>query len=179
MEGWIVKTYGWIYKITNTQTSEVYIGQTTGKPEARFKRHLRDKKSSCIRLARAIEKYGKEAFELKVICRAEDQLQLDHRECLSIKLFQTMSPNGYNLREGGAKGKLSEETRARMSVSRKASTFPHPSKVPVKILLPDGKILDFPSQTAAAKALGTTSRSVSLAYLGIYKSFNNGCKVVA
>jgi group I intron endonuclease len=123
--------YGIIYKITNKINGMSYIGQTVRTLEKRWAYHQK-KKSGCPLLCAAIQKYGKENFEIKIVCRANSQTELDHREILCIRLFKSKTPNGYNILIGGngkdylarqkmkKKGfKHSLESRLKMSESRK------------------------------------------------------------
>lgn len=75
--------------------------------------------SSCLHLRNAIEKYGKEHFIKTVLTSGlTTQEQADAAERYWIGYFDSIN-NGYNIREGGSRGKLSAETRARMSESAK------------------------------------------------------------
>ena len=71
-------------------------------------------KNGCLRLFHAIQKYGKEAFNFNVIEQCVTLDQLNEREIHWIKELNTLSPNGYNLQEGGRNGFPSEETRKKM-----------------------------------------------------------------
>jgi group I intron endonuclease len=68
----------------------------------------------------AIRKYGEEAFVIYQVAWARDLAELNKQEIFFISHFNTMCPNcGYNAKQGGANGKLSQEARKRMSESRK------------------------------------------------------------
>jgi group I intron endonuclease len=119
-----------IYLITNKQNNKKYVGQcktidSNGKYygfKKRWYAHC-SKNSKCTYLKNAIEKYGKQNFEIELItqCTAE---QSDELEIFYIKTYNTLVPNGYNLETGGNKNKfLSEETKKKMSLSR----IGHPS----------------------------------------------------
>ena len=113
---------GFIYRIKNRLTQKCYIGETTAPdPEKRWKNHLNAIKrgSGCPALRDAIQKYGVEAFEFKVliICFDEDRF---HYEREYIQRYNTQVPNGYNILPGGTCGggfkgkKHSEETKERL-----------------------------------------------------------------
>lgn len=105
-----------IYKITNKINSKAYIGQTIQKLENRWKRHINSKNNgSAIRFA--IQKYGKENFEIKVLTRCNSLEEMNHRETYYIKLFDTFGPNGYNLTSGDTNKKLAQETKDKISVA--------------------------------------------------------------
>ena len=88
-----------IYKITNKINDKIYIGQTTRNLEERWKGHKYHK--GCKVLYRAIKKYGKDNFKIESICSALDEKYLDELEINFIKIFNSLSPNGYNLSLGG------------------------------------------------------------------------------
>ena len=128
---------GKIYKISNNFDEKEYIGQTWRDLEKRFKKHCRSD-SGCLKLKNSIQSHGKENFKIELLWEGEcTQEELDEYEIELIGLFNTLSPNGYNLTDGGHSGgklsmetrerirnsaigrKATEETRAKMSVSRK------------------------------------------------------------
>lgn len=116
---------GKIYKISNNFDEKVYIGQTWRTLEKRFKQHCRSD-SGCLKLCNSIQSHGKENFEINILWEGEcTQEELDEYEIEFISLFNTLSPFGYNLKEGGKSGgKLSMETRERIrnsAIGRKAT----------------------------------------------------------
>jgi group I intron endonuclease len=115
---------GYIYKITNLMTKKMYIRQTYNDIDKRFKDHFK-KNSNCRYLKNAFEKYGKENFkiELVLICFDED---LNNFEIEYIKKYNTLVPNGYNLRNGGNNGKHHEETKIKISKILKNYYLIHP-----------------------------------------------------
>lgn len=119
-----------IYKITNKITDKSYIGQTTNSILNRWKGHLLPT-SNCIALKRAIIKYGKENFTIEEIDGANAQDELNYKEWLWIYKLNTLTPNGYNLKEGGAHGKSSLQTRMKQSNSMKGK---NKNKTPEQLL---------------------------------------------
>ena len=111
---------GYIYKITNKNTGKMYIGQTIQDLEERWRGH-RSSKSNCRYLKSAIKKYGIYNFEFKLICVCFDN-DMDKFENDYIKKYNTLVPNGYNLREGGNGGRHNEETKQKISESLKNRT---------------------------------------------------------
>jgi group I intron endonuclease len=129
-----------IYAITNDVNDKAYVGLHTGRDlRKRWSNHLASARmgESCA-LYNAIRKYGENKFHITAIWSGyilPDKLKILER--YYIRCFQTMSPNGYNLTEGGdgsfgfkhseetkeklriKKGRFSEETRARMREGRK------------------------------------------------------------
>lgn len=112
------QVYGWIYLITNLFNGKQYVGQTTIGIEKRFKEHCNKYKKTII--TKAIKKYGKENFTIKVLGIAYNQEQLNFSEGFYINYFKTLKPNGYNLTNIiNGKGKLSEETIEKMRIKHK------------------------------------------------------------
>jgi group I intron endonuclease len=89
-----------------------YVGQTTRRLSKRFSEHKQND-SNCILLKRAIDKHGWGSITIITNEMADDEL--DDQEEFLINSLRTLSPNGYNLREGGSRGKDSQETRERKS----------------------------------------------------------------
>lgn len=108
---------GYIYMITNIITNMSYIGQTINSLEERWKHHVY-LNSNCIYLSSAIQKYGKENFKFRLICITFDDA-LDRMESDYIKRYNTIVPNGYNIREGGNGTRHHVETRIKISDSLK------------------------------------------------------------
>jgi len=102
---------GFIYML-KSPSGKSYIGQTIRPIEKRFEKHQR-KSSSCVAIYNAIEKYGWENFE-KDWYECPDE-ELNKHERWLVNLMGTLSPDGYNLKEGGGNGKLSEETKQKIS----------------------------------------------------------------
>ena len=104
---------GRIYIAKNVINGKGYIGQTIRAIEARLKEHEKGQSKGCSAFHGAIQKYGWTNFEIDCYeCHDED---LNKHEKWMINLMGTLSPDGYNLREGGgARGKLSEETKQKL-----------------------------------------------------------------
>lgn len=91
---------GFIYKITNDINDKVYVGQTSGTLEERFKQHKKkinsdDRKT--FPLYNAMRKYGIEHFSIEEIEQTDN---LQEREQYWIKFFDSYN-NGYNATLGG------------------------------------------------------------------------------
>ncbi len=69
----------YIYKISNTVNSFVYIGLTKREPEKRWKEHLNSAKKLDRRLYRAMRKHGVENFNFEVVAYLKE---LDNPELL-------------------------------------------------------------------------------------------------
>ena len=105
---------GYIYSLCNKINQKIYIGQTRRPIQERFKEHRTGKSNSCRAIYNAIKFHGWDNFEKEWYeCPDED---LDFDEELLVKEMKTLSPDGYNLKEGGSScGKHSDESKQRMS----------------------------------------------------------------
>jgi group I intron endonuclease len=118
-----------IYKITNLSTGKIYVGQSVShilnhkryRPygrDGRFRCHISEafsrKKNQSHYLNNAIRKYGATDFtcELLEYCEIKDA---SDREIHFIKTFNSLFPNGYNLKNGGSVFTHSEESKKRLS----------------------------------------------------------------
>jgi group I intron endonuclease len=116
---------GWIYMLKNKMNGKKYIGQTSQTIEERLKQH-RKKNNSCRRLCYAIQRYGWDNFEIEWYeCPDED---LNEHEEFAIEVIGTLSPNGYNLTQGGSRGKDSDETKQKKRDSRLGKTHSKETK---------------------------------------------------
>lgn len=97
---------GTIYLITNKINGKQYVGQTIQSPEIRFLYHLnyanKESNLSNMPLAKAINKYGRENFELSILEKCEENI-IDEREKYYIELYDTFN-KGYNATKGGKDG---------------------------------------------------------------------------
>lgn len=96
-----------IYKITNLINNKSYIGQSINIEkrwyEHKYKSQCEDDKSFNSILHIAFRKYGIDNFKFEILEELKTAEQLDKREQYYIKLYNTITPNGYNILEGGQK----------------------------------------------------------------------------
>lgn len=110
---------GKIYKITHKLTGKCYIGQTIQKLSKRWAYHCA-LDSGCPYLGRAIKKYGRTEFSFELLAEYNNQKDLNNAEEYYIDFYNSLMPNGYNLRSGGnSGGPLHTETRAKISATLK------------------------------------------------------------
>lgn len=116
---------GIVYKITCTPTQKIYIGQTRtyyGKQKwdekKRLNNHIKsaysDNKNKCTLLCNSITKYGKDNFTIEKIEECELE-ELNKKEDEYILKFNSLAPNGLNLRRGGHHGGASEPLKEYLS----------------------------------------------------------------
>ena len=118
-----------IYKITNLTTSKIYIGQAVShilnhkryRPygyEGRFRCHISEafssKKNQSHYLNNSIRKHGIDDFVVELI-ECCDIGRADEREIHYIKEYNSLYPNGYNLKNGGVVFTHSDESKKRVS----------------------------------------------------------------
>jgi group I intron endonuclease len=121
---------GYIYLVINKETGRKYVGQTKDEDiNKRWKRNKNMCKTSLGRyLLSAYKKYGIENFEFKIICICFDE-DCDRFEDEYITKFNTIAPNGYNLRGGGGnRGRHHADTLELMSKKLKGR---NKGKVPI------------------------------------------------
>ena len=103
---------GYIYMIKNKITGKMYIGQTIRKNlYDRWRQHKSFKKDTVGNyLYNSYVKYGIHNFDYKLVCICFDE-DCNKFEEDYIKKYNSIYPNGYNLKPGGNNHKLSEETK--------------------------------------------------------------------
>lgn len=84
----------YIYLVKNQQNKIVYVGQQIGT------KSINEYKGSGLLLNRAYKKYGENYFKREIIeyCSVDE---LNNKEKLYIKQYNTKFPHGYNLTDGG------------------------------------------------------------------------------
>lgn len=92
----------WIYKITNTKTNKVYVGQTTRTPGTRKCEHwwhLENNTHKNLKLQNSWNKWGPDSFTFEVLEECLDE----NRGLLEVNYIQYFDSyhNGYNLTPGG------------------------------------------------------------------------------
>lgn len=133
---------GFIYIITNSINTKVYIGQTIDSLSKRMNSHrsearrfargienpeVRNKRGTCSKLYRAMNKHGIENFKMVPIEEMDNDL-LDDAETQYIEEFDSIA-NGYNLKSGGDRSSHCEETKkiisvqTRIGISRNIDNF--------------------------------------------------------
>lgn len=112
-----------IYKITNLKTGKAYVGQTINTLNYRFMHHCKPS-SGVPALNAAISKYGRESFKIELICECTDLNHANEMEIYYIKKLTTISPNGYNLEEGGKFVPKSPESIKKAAETKRGMKYP-------------------------------------------------------
>lgn len=85
-----------IYRIKNLVNGKVYVGQSV-RIKKRFKEHIYNKKRASV-IHKAIQKYGYENFDFKILEIVEKSEDLSNRELYYIaKYNSSVHSNGYNV----------------------------------------------------------------------------------
>lgn len=128
------KGHGVIYLVENPKNNKKYVGQadnfTSNRRKwgalGRWKSHIREAygatKDHCRLLNSAIRKYNYTNLNVSVLGEYPKE-ELDEMEIHFIKEHNSLSPNGYNLKTGGSKGKDSEETKAKKKAAKTGVVF--------------------------------------------------------
>jgi group I intron endonuclease len=109
-----------VYIAKNLVNGKDYIGYTTKSLDERIKSHLynsmnKSDKHYFYLFKQAIRKYGIDSFQWEILTECTSVDECCDLEKFYIKKLNTISPNGYNLTEGGNGGIQSEETRLKIS----------------------------------------------------------------
>lgn len=87
-----------------------YIGKTIQQLNIRIKQH-KDKNSYCRCLSQAIKEYDWNNFDVETLWEGDNEI-LGQMEKKFITEYNTIEPNGYNIREGGGRSeKVSDVSR--------------------------------------------------------------------
>jgi len=110
---------GVVYKITNKLDGKFYIGSTSNLIKRYYTHinHIRTGKNSCVKLIRAVNKYGEENFTFEIVCECpiEEVLKIEQRYIDSLKPHYNVAKiAGSNL---GIK--RTEEVKLKKSASQK------------------------------------------------------------
>ncbi len=134
---------GHIYKYTNLVNGKTYVGKTTISVRERHTRHLSDAfmKNSTFSFHAALRKYGTENFSgPEIIDSSSDPVELKEKEAAWIKTLGSFvgTGKGYNMLSCDTRIGVCEETRKRLSESRRGEKNPffgkkHPPEILAKI----------------------------------------------
>lgn len=113
-----------IYRIRNTSNGKVYIGQSVNI-EQRWRQHLYELRHDSHHSPHLQYAYNQDPDSLvfEVVCQC-DECDLNEIEIALIKKYNSDNPKfGYNIEHGGnGTGKMSEETKRKLSESKKGNT---------------------------------------------------------
>lgn len=114
-----------VYMHKNLVNGKVYIGQTCNLSE-RWRGSGKNYFNS-IKFFNAIKKYGWDSFSHEVLYDNLNQEAADILEKELIEKYDSIR-SGYNLKEGGARGQLSQESLKKMGDSIRRGFIEHPER---------------------------------------------------
>jgi group I intron endonuclease len=118
--------YGIIYRALDTTNGKCYVGQTIKTLEKRKKEHL-NSKNGCRKICNALLVRG-DKFTWEVLQECNDKQSLNDAEGKWVVKFDSVK-NGYNLKDGGgARGKLSDETKQIIAEKRRGKKHSEATK---------------------------------------------------
>lgn len=105
-----------VYRIINKVTNKCYIGKTTIGYEKRFNKHKEHARNKVNRrLYDSMNHHGINNFKVELLCTCTSLEDMNSKEILAIKQYNSLIPNGYNMTLGGDGGytlsKWSEDDR--------------------------------------------------------------------
>lgn len=123
-EYWLGDNVAEIYVIENTRNRKPYVGQTINSAKRRFAQHMTE-----LRLGRHPNSHMQKAYEsgdtfdFRVVIVCED-FYADFYESELIETLGGINGNAmYNQKHGGSRGRLSEETKLKISIGNKGKTI--------------------------------------------------------
>lgn len=164
-----------IYRIWINDSSYVYIGQSLALSR-RSVNHNSDLKRGSHdnpKLQNAYNKYGAYHFEVVELCSEE---HLNEREVYYIKKHNSLGPGGYNLREGGDSGRLSEETKDKLSAAHKGKKLSQETKAKLSAAQKGKKFWAGKKHSEETKANMSAAREVSSIAEDVYAVILHGSK---
>ena len=152
-----------VYCITNLINNKKYIGITSRNIKTRFQEHCSHNQTLVYD---AVQKYGKENFQIEILENNIPKEEIDKRERYFISKFNTLIPNGYNLSTGGISNKdLNDKTKRKLSEMNMGIKNPRCHKYILQIDKNTKEILGkFGSAREAARFLGNESKNVNINY---------------
>ena len=106
-----------IYQIRRRSDDKCYVGQSIDVENRLYEHQRKLRKFHYI--DRVIQKHGVDAFYFEVLELCDEDV-LDQREICWIASLNTIHPHGFNLEYGGKGGRLSEESKRKISEASKA-----------------------------------------------------------
>jgi len=122
---------GIIYMIISP-SGKKYIGQTRQCIKKRWMQHInaskKEYKDHCKVLNKSLRKYGYNNFDIVILAECENEY-LDIKELEYINKFNTIVPNGMNIKYGGSNGLHNEETKTKISNSLKGREVSYDTRI--------------------------------------------------
>lgn len=121
--------------IIESPSGKIYVGQSRNlKDRIAWYSHYRAKNQ--VKLYHSLKKHGWEAHQLSVIMPLREDINqdtLNWYEQFFMDYYRNQGIELLNIREGGAKGRHSKETKEKMSVAAKGRTFSEETRQKMRI----------------------------------------------
>lgn len=122
-----------VYEIRNVVNNKRYIGQSSQKDKQRLwehKTHLKKGNHQNRHLQRAWNKYGEDNFEISILEECSSLEKLNQLETHYVNLYKTLDRKfGYNIRGPGDNKFMTEETKQRVSKSKRGVSIHTPESI--------------------------------------------------
>ena len=120
-----------VYSHINKINSKIYVGITCQEPwTKRFNSKDGSGYKSCILFYNAIQKYGWNNFEHKILATCEEENAAKELERYYIALYKSNDKNfGYNIMEGGQTQRYPQSIKEKISKANKGKPSPSKGKV--------------------------------------------------
>lgn len=128
---------GCIYLVTNRINGKQYVGQTVRTISYRRKRHEKGASpNSRMLICRALARYGIDNFDWDEVYSDVPDEDLNRLEMEAIKWYNSKSPNGYNLTDGGEGGAIffgphSKESRDKIGLAMRGRKLTEKHKIKI------------------------------------------------
>lgn len=106
-----------IYIINNIVNNKIYIGQTKSFRKRKTQHMLATGKDNYMIVDRAINRHGKDKFEMDLIEYCNSFKDMNDAEEFWIAYYKSIGAELYNIKKGGDNKEISQETRNKMSLS--------------------------------------------------------------
>lgn len=139
-----------IYCITHIESGRRYVGQSINI-KARLGYHSRSNVNT--RISNAIQKHGWAAFKAEIV-ELCDKTMINDAEAKWIAFYNCISPNGYNLTNGGELREPNSEIRLKMSAAKLGHSMPDKTRIAIAKSRTGVKHSDVSKAQTSAKLVG-------------------------
>lgn len=167
-----MRKHGYIYKHTNKLNGKTYVGQTWQDPDRRWRKSGINSYKNQQAFYNALKKYGWDTFESELIVAAFNELDLNYLEEYFINQYNSVVPNGYNLKSySEGKETHSELTKSLISEKKKGKPVDSPAWNRTKHSLVDG--IEYRTCTRCRKSFTLDNFHKYTQYTQTGKEYNN------
>lgn len=169
-----------VYIYTNKYNKKKYVGMTNQSLKARRGNKQFADYRNCTEFYQAIQEFGSEAFESRIVGEFLHVEQAEEMERQLIAILRTQEETyGYNLRAGGKGGKHSDKTKERIGKANKGKVISlqqrkqisEANSVKVVCLDQYGELIAvYDSLSLASEAVGVHKTGISKCCKGINKT---------